>query len=722
MTAESNESEQDAAAAARVAARTGVRDEKRAILRRRGGIADADDPVRIAKRLSRLARYHGVGDVPAVPGDVSDEDARALLDATARRVAQSPRVPAIEPATADSPGIVLERIINNSDFLEVRYLDAGQLAERAVGRIVIRDERDRDAGYGTGSLVSPRLLLTNHHVLPDAATAARSVVEFNFQDGVDRKPLQARQFGFDPAALFVTDKARDFSLVAVQATAQELAEFGFNPLIAAEGKAIIGEYVTIVQHPGGEKKQLVLRDQQIVDVPEDFLHYMADTAPGSSGSPVFNDQWEVVALHHASVRAPASTPVDGGFVNEGVRVSRILRALAEQQLGAAQQQLVDGLAVHTAAPPPVPPPDPPESLPMPDPTPTPAPPPGTSAPATATTQDGWVTITVPLEIRLRLGAPVAGVQVTAAPAVFAPATPAAGAGALESVVIDPDFAAREGFDTAFLGAGHDVALPQLSPAQQALASVDTTATAAPSNVLRYHHYSVVMNSERRLAFWVGVNIDGALHTWRKQLARTKDKWFFDPRIPRDEQVGEEMYTKNALDRGHLVRRLDPAWGPDLDTAKKANDDTFHFTNCTPQHEDFNQNKTTWAGLEDYILDNAGKSHFKASVFTGPVLADDDDLYRGVKLPRQFWKVVTMVKEDGTLSATGYLLSQERLIEGLESDEPFSYGAYKTFQVKVADVAQLTGLSFGALPEADPLEHLESTGGLIEITSPESLVL
>jgi endonuclease G len=328
-----------------------------------------------------------------------------------------------------------------------------------------------------------------------------------------------------------------------------------------------------------------------------------------------------------------------------------------------------------------------------------------------------VTITVPLEIRLRLGEPVGGVQVTAAPAAATGV-----AGEPEAIVIDPDFAARKGFDTGFLGPGHDVALPQLSPAQEALASIDSTATAAPRNLLRYHHYSAVVNAERRLAYWVGVNIDGAQHTWRTQLARTKDKWFFDPRIPRDEQVGEEIYTKNALDRGHLVRRLDPAWGPDLETAKKGNDDTFHFTNCTPQHEDFNQNKTTWAGLEDYILDNAGNRHFKANVFTGPVFADDDDLYRGVKLPRQFWKVVTMVKEDGTLSATGYLLSQARLIDGLESDEPFSYGAYKTFQVKVAEVARLTGLSFGALPDADPLEGLESTGGPIEITSADSLVL
>ena len=53
------------------------------------------------------------------------------------------------------------------------------------------------------------------------------------------------------------------------------------------------------------------------------MHYSADTEPGSSGSPVFNDQWEVVALHHASVRAPEHTEF-GGVLNEGIRVSAIL--------------------------------------------------------------------------------------------------------------------------------------------------------------------------------------------------------------------------------------------------------------------------------------------------------------------------------------------------------------------------------------------------------------
>ena len=711
------ESDQNAAAAKRVLDRTAERTEKIGILSESGGIGRADDPARIAKRLDRLARYHLNDELPRTSGDIPDEEPEALLRTAARRVAESPLVSGVGVETGDQPEVVLEKVINVNDFLEIRYLDAGTRAARAVGRIIIRDERERNTGYGTGSLVSPRLLLTNHHVLPDAATAKHSVVEFNYQDDVDRKPLRSVQFGFDPDTFYVADKARDFALVAIAATAAELAEFGFNPLIRAEGKAIVGEYVTIVQHPKGEKKQLVLRDQQIIDVPDDFLHYMADTEPGSSGSPVFNDQWEIVALHHASVRAASAGGATKDFVNEGVRISRILKAIDDRTVTTGEKELVAGLEVRTVPQdaPPAPPPQTPGALEI---TPLSATP---VNPAVAqATGDGWVSLTVPIEIRMRLGAPAAaGVPLTTTaqggPLAVAPSQ-------LEAIVIDPNFAGRQGFDTTFLGAGFEVPLPALSPELLPLAAINATATDEPRHVLRYHHFSVVLNKERGLAFWVGVNIDGALHSWRKDLARTKDKWFFDPRIPQFEQVGEEVYAGNALDRGHLVRRLDPAWGQDLETAKKANDDTFHFTNCTPQHEDFNQNKTTWAGLEDYILNNAGEGRFKASVFTGPVLADDDDLYRGVKLPRQFWKVAVMVKGDGTLSATGYLLSQEKLIANLESAEPFSYGAYKTFQVPVKQVEALTALSFGALVDADPLERMESTGVLHEITSAQSLIV
>lgn len=159
-------------------------------------------------------------------------------------------------------------------------------------------------------------------------------------------------------------------------------------------------------------------------------------------------------------------------------------------------------------------------------------------------------------------------------------------------------------------------------------------------------------------------------------------------------------------------------------AKSGNDDTFHFTNCTPQHKDFNQNQTTWAGLEDYILDNADTRDLKATVFTGPVLAADDDPYRGVQLPRQYWKVVAMIKQNGELSATGYLLSQDHLIDGLETaPAEFSYGAYKTYQVPIQRIEDLTRLSFDTLADADPLARMEAAATTArEITHPRQLTL
>jgi endonuclease G len=285
--------------------------------------------------------------------------------------------------------------------------------------------------------------------------------------------------------------------------------------------------------------------------------------------------------------------------------------------------------------------------------------------------------------------------------------------------IDPDYSSRRGYDSEFLGSGeHAVQLPVLPDKLVPLASTNSLAKKEPKYLLPYHHFTVVQNKERKLAFFTAVNIDGKL---QQKPRRLDDRWFFDPRLPREEQTGEDVYEKNPLDLGHLVRRLDPAWGSTKQTAKLANDDTFHFTNCTPQHKDFNRNKTSWAGLEDYILKNAANLHFKVNVFTGPVLAKDDDVYDGVQLPRQFWKVVTMVKTDRSLSATAYLLSQEHLIEGLVPREAFAYGAYKTYQVPVTKVEKLSGLSFG-LVHADPLSTRDVGVATKELDKPADMVL
>ncbi|MBG0826660.1 DNA/RNA non-specific endonuclease [Planomonospora sp. ID67723] len=654
------EERQTETAARRVAERAAKRHEHESMLALPGGLAAADTQERIGKRIDRLSRFYGDSDL--IERDAPGADAQ------------------------------LEKIINTADFVGVRYLDAGVAAARAVGRVNIRDGHGRLAGFGTGSLVSPVLLLTNHHVLPDADTARNSLIEFNYQDGIDGRPLSTMVHPLDPDRFFLADDELDFALVAVRAPVAELAVLGFNRLIESEGKAIVGEFVTIVQHPRGEKKQVALRENRVVDILDRFLHYVADTEPGSSGSPVFNDQWEIVALHHAAV--PVADDGFGKFVNEGIRISRICLFVRGASLPPAQRALADQLFVSgrtelvtPALPPSVSPVTSPLVSPVAPPSPDGAAPAAFAVTGSRPARDGEITISVPLEVTVRLESP-------------APVT-------TEAAAIDPDYAGRGGYDPAFLA--HPLPLPVPSPELAAVASAE----------LRYHHFSVVMHRQRRLALFTACNIDGKLS---QRPRRESDRWIFDPRIPAEEQTGEAVYRDNDLDRGHLVRRLDPAWGTTDVQARAANDDTFHFTNSTPQHHAFNAGQTLWLGLEDYVLNNADTHDLAVSVFTGPVLADDDDTYRGVQLPRQFWKIIAMVKESGALSVTGYLLSQAALIDELPTEESFSYGAYRTFQVPVRSIANLTGLRLDPHIEADPLERLEIASSPRELARPEDLLL
>jgi endonuclease G len=228
-------------------------------------------------------------------------------------------------------------------------------------------------------------------------------------------------------------------------------------------------------------------------------------------------------------------------------------------------------------------------------------------------------------------------------------------------------------------------------------------------VLDYHHFSLVVSKARRIALYTACNIDGQKSEADKLPRSGPDRWFYDLRIDPKYQIGDELYADNELDRGHLVRREDPVWG---EIAKEANSDTFHFTNCSPQHSALNQK--LWLGLENYVLQNARAESLRATVFTGPVLRDDDPLYRGVRIPRSFWKVVAIYSE-GRPSATAYEISQEKLIRDLE----FVYGAYKTYQVSIRHIERATNLDFGPIRKYDGFSNEEAaTGADVRVYLPD----
>lgn len=248
---------------------------------------------------------------------------------------------------------------------------------------------------------------------------------------------------------------------------------------------------------------------------------------------------------------------------------------------------------------------------------------------------------------------------------------------------------RKGYDEAFLGPPVPLPVPG--------GGVATV-------LLPYTHFSVVFRPDRRFAAATAVAIDGGRLV---DIGRDND-WRFDPRLPENQQAGHPVYRDNPLDKGHMVRRLDPVWGA-RDEAVKANADTFHYTNAAPQMGVLNQSKELWLGLENFLLDHAATFDRKLSVFTGPVLHDSDPPYRGIKVPLRFWKVAAFL-QDGGLACTAYILDQtpdlsrdaaaRAAAEAARAGDPPPLGAYRTFQVPVADVARITGLGLGPLPAAD----------------------
>ncbi|WP_159083776.1 trypsin-like serine peptidase [Nocardioides terrigena] len=182
------------------------------------------------------------------------------------------------------------------------FLTRGARCARAVGRVSLAGAPEETRAEGTGFLVANSVLLTNHHVLPDEGVAGACVVEFDYEYDEAGRERRAQIFELDPALMFFTsgEDRLDYTLVAVKPGArgaQPGASRGYLPLIGVTGKASNGEPLNVIHHPSGGRKRITIRNSQLLAADELTLHYTGDTLGGSSGSPVFNDQWEVVGLH-----------------------------------------------------------------------------------------------------------------------------------------------------------------------------------------------------------------------------------------------------------------------------------------------------------------------------------------------------------------------------------------------------------------------------------------
>lgn len=655
------------------------------------------------------------------------------------RVAMFMARESIKRATTFRRIIGEERVIDTVDWDEFPRTAEARTAGRPVARIVelLANNRVGD-GFATGFAINPGLLVTNWHVFADAADARDCGAQFGYERNDSGLVDNGTIFELDPDAFFLSDRALDIAIVAI-APAQRFGQgtldsFSSVRLIPAQGKILVGHPVSIIQHPDGRIKHWAVRKNTLVLEPGDddlFLTYSTDTQEGSSGSPAFNFDWELVAVHHSGVprkvngeivttrgevwrQGMPDSDIDW-IANEGARVSKVVDFLrAARPAGETQRtrltQLLSGIdgsglgvGVESTTPQPV----------------STAVPPGIPQ---------GMNIVVNGTANFYFGAPPQPLS----PVVIAPATPPPPGPIVTEARIrfDPDYANRPGYNPEFLD-GFTVPTPSAPDDELLLSGTDPV-------VLDYHHYSLVMHRTRRMAMWTAANVDyNEDRRWRTREEFGSDTWKPDPRIPISAQIEDvEFYAPARLfDRGHLVRRDDVAWGNTRQEEEYGNSDSFHWTNCTPQHEQFNrdlfQYHGLWGQVENHIASEAGFVGNRLTIMAGPVLSSSDprrDFGSGieVQVPIVFWKVVVVVETTGqqrTLRAYGFLLDQTEAIEQYGWEGRFRAGVFEEQQFSLAQITARSRVEFPQeLHDADPLASVPTESRRRRLRSLSDIIL
>ena len=216
-------------------------------------------------------------------------------------------------------GNALEKLMGkHSTLLPISFLEVGLDRARSVARI-----RLASGELGTGFLIPNNVLITNNHVLPDAKHAADAVAQFNYQQSSMGLNLELEQFKLAPDEGFLTSEEDDFTLVKIAGDAN--AVWGNIQLVPIEIEQV--ERVNIIQHPSGGPKQIALYHNVVVYADASRVQYLTDTLPGSSGSPVFNNLWQIVALHHSGGWITEPGTKEHVFRNEGININIVREAV-----------------------------------------------------------------------------------------------------------------------------------------------------------------------------------------------------------------------------------------------------------------------------------------------------------------------------------------------------------------------------------------------------------
>jgi V8-like Glu-specific endopeptidase len=110
-------------------------------------------------------------------------------------------------------------------------------------------------------------------------------------------------------------------------TSQEIPDaYPVLSLVGARAPQV-DDRVYIIQHPEGQPKKIAFQHNLIRAVEPELLQYWTDTEVGSSGSPVFDDSWNLVGLHHFAVPAPQGESTS--MRNQGRLMSHVVAQMRD---------------------------------------------------------------------------------------------------------------------------------------------------------------------------------------------------------------------------------------------------------------------------------------------------------------------------------------------------------------------------------------------------------
>jgi len=621
-----------------------------------------------------------------------------------------------------------ERYIGTNDLLPINYLAAGYKQSRSVGLVSYFDKMKQRPVAATGFLVAPGLLLTNHHVFPapdGSAFADRfedATVDFDHEYDPNGGERPNVPFQLQPERFFHSSEKLDIALVAVapndHSGTRSLNEQGYLVLNGKRGKAGYGDFATIIQHPKGERKKIALRRNDILpnkldahnELPDHVLGYASDTAQGSSGGAVFNDQWQAIALHSAGVPRrdqegkilgkkgevldTTNKEVDGELVdwicNSGIRISSIMAHLSDPQVTVSRLPIImqlfsSGYTDETAF------------LYLSDP----------SKERSVSNPDNVLRSSVaapmqkaPINIHISIGAGDISVTDT---------RPGAGQNRAnnssdllqEKWADDIDYSKCAGYDEDFMG----VNIPMPEPNATLLRKLAYLKDNSSSYLLRYHHISTIQHAIRRVPVLSAMNVYAKRRYAELGKGSRIDNWYQDARIDSDVQLDDAFYARSGFDKGHLARREDAEWGTTMANAKLAADMTCSYANAAPQVPALNRNifgyHGLWGELEMLLLEKGVKKesgkYGRVCMFSGPIFKDDTDpVFKGVQVALDFFKIVVWYNDKEEIRATAFRLSQKDLVSSIAFEALDADLLFVSEQCSIRSLAKATRLEFASI--------------------------